>query len=118
MNWMQTHPTHYPTDLTDEEWEYIKSLVPAPKSGKAKRANNLPFEKKVNVIAMLLEGSSIRAIERITGINRNTIMGSIKPRLCGLVRVLPGCRISQAHRLDFWNSLALAWDISSGRWNG
>jgi IS1 family transposase len=37
-------------------------------------ANNLPFEKKVTVISMLAEGSSIRAIERITGVNRNTIM--------------------------------------------
>lgn len=37
MNWMQTHPTHYPTDLTDDEWYYIKALVPAPKSGKGKR---------------------------------------------------------------------------------
>lgn len=37
-------------------------------------ANNLPFEKKVSVISMLAEGTSIRAIERITGINRNTIM--------------------------------------------
>jgi len=36
--------------------------------------NNLPFEKKVNVVSMLAEGSSIRAIERITGIYRNTIM--------------------------------------------
>ncbi|HLH53544.1 MAG TPA: IS5 family transposase [Verrucomicrobiae bacterium] len=34
---MLTHPTHYQTDLTDNEWEYIKSLVPAPKSGKGKR---------------------------------------------------------------------------------
>jgi IS1 family transposase len=37
-------------------------------------ATNLPTEQKVNVIAMLAEGSSIRSIERITGINRNTIM--------------------------------------------
>jgi IS1 family transposase len=36
-------------------------------------ANNLPFEKKVTVVSMLCEGSSIRAIERITGVNRNTI---------------------------------------------
>jgi len=33
---MQTHPTHYPTDLTDEEWDQIKSLVPKPKSGKGR----------------------------------------------------------------------------------
>ena len=37
MGRMQTHPTRYPTDLTDEEWDYIKSLVPAPKSGRGKR---------------------------------------------------------------------------------
>ncbi len=37
-------------------------------------ANKLATEKKVAVISMLAEGSSIRAIERITGINRNTIM--------------------------------------------
>jgi len=34
---MQTHPKNYPTDLTDEEWEQIKSLVPKPKSGRGKR---------------------------------------------------------------------------------
>ena len=47
-------------------------------------AYNLPFEKKVNVIAMLAEGSSIRSIERVTGVNRNTIMNLA-------VRVGNGC---------------------------
>lgn len=37
-------------------------------------ANKLPFEKKVGVVAMLCEGNSIRGIERMTGVNRNTIM--------------------------------------------
>jgi transposase len=37
-------------------------------------ANVLPKEKQIAVIAALAEGSSIRAIERMTGINRNTIM--------------------------------------------
>lgn len=37
-------------------------------------ANKLPIEKKATVISMLAEGASIRSIERITGINRNTIM--------------------------------------------
>jgi len=37
-------------------------------------ANNLKTEKKVAVISMLCEGSSIRAVERITGVNQNTIM--------------------------------------------
>lgn len=36
-------------------------------------ANNLATEKKVMVVSMLAEGSSIRAIERVTGVNRNTI---------------------------------------------
>jgi IS1 family transposase len=37
-------------------------------------ANILKTEKKVAVISMLAEGASIRAIERITGVNQNTIM--------------------------------------------
>jgi len=37
-------------------------------------ANILPKEKQVAVISALAEGSSIRSIERMTGINRNTIM--------------------------------------------
>ena len=37
-------------------------------------ANILPLEKKVMVISMLAEGNSIRSIERMTGVNRNTIM--------------------------------------------
>ena len=37
-------------------------------------ANKLPTEKKVTVISMLAEGASIRAVERITGVNQNTIM--------------------------------------------
>jgi hypothetical protein len=37
-------------------------------------ANKLQTEKKVTVVSMLAEGSSIRSIERVTGVNRNTIM--------------------------------------------
>jgi len=37
-------------------------------------ANNLPTEKKAMAISMLAEGSSIRAIERVTAIHRDTIM--------------------------------------------
>ena len=37
-------------------------------------ANVLKTEKQIAVIAALAEGSSIRSIERITGVNRNTIM--------------------------------------------
>ena len=41
---MQTHP--YPTDLTDEEWNQIQSLVPKPKSGKGKRGRPLQLERR------------------------------------------------------------------------
>jgi len=37
-------------------------------------ANKFQIEKKIAVVSMLCEGSSIRAIERITGVNQNTIM--------------------------------------------
>ena len=37
-------------------------------------ANVLNIDKKIAVIGALAEGSSIRSIERITGIHRDTIM--------------------------------------------
>src|SRR5258706_14930439 len=37
-------------------------------------ANNLETEKKVMAVAMLAEGNSIRSIERVTGVHRDTIM--------------------------------------------
>jgi hypothetical protein len=37
-------------------------------------ANKLPIEKKVTVISLLAEGASIRGVERMTGVNQNTIM--------------------------------------------
>jgi hypothetical protein len=37
-------------------------------------ANNLSTEKKALIIAQLAEGASIRSIERITGVHRDTIM--------------------------------------------
>jgi len=36
--------------------------------------NALPSDKKVMAVSMLCEGSSIRSIERVTGIHRDTIM--------------------------------------------
>ena len=52
MERMQTHPTRYPTDLTDEEWEYIKSLVPASKSGKGKRGRPPALDRRSLVNAI------------------------------------------------------------------
>src|SRR5690242_5998851 len=37
-------------------------------------ANVLKTEKKVAVISMLVEGQSIRSIERVTGVHRDTIL--------------------------------------------
>jgi uncharacterized protein YerC len=36
-------------------------------------ANMLPMEERIAVISALAEGSGIRQIERMTGVNRNTI---------------------------------------------
>jgi hypothetical protein len=36
--------------------------------------NILPFDKQVAVIAALTEGMSIRSVERLTGIHRDTVM--------------------------------------------
>jgi transposase-like protein len=37
-------------------------------------SNNLKPEMKAQAVSMLCEGNSIRAIERITGIHRDTVM--------------------------------------------
>jgi len=37
-------------------------------------SNNLTTDKKIMAISMLCKGSSIRGIERMTGIHRDTIM--------------------------------------------
>jgi len=37
-------------------------------------ANNLGFEKQVQIISALAEDSGIRPIERMTGVHRDTIM--------------------------------------------
>ncbi len=55
-------------------------------------ANNLETEKKVMAVAMLAEGNSIRSIERVTGVHRDTIM-----RLG--VRVGEGCAKIQDERM-------------------
>jgi IS1 family transposase len=58
-------------------YKYVDSNVISVYSNckiKIAMANKLKIEKKVTVISMLCEGSSIRAIERITGVNQNTIM--------------------------------------------
>ena len=52
MGRMQTHPTHYPTDLTNEEWNQIESLVPAPKSGKGKRGRPVQINRRSLLNAM------------------------------------------------------------------
>jgi putative transposase len=49
---MQTHPINYPTDLTDEEWNQIKSLVPAPKSGRGKRGRPIRNDRRTLVNAV------------------------------------------------------------------
>src|ERR1044071_5181667 len=66
MEWMLTRPKDYPKNLTDEEWDQIKGLVPAPKSGKGRRGRP--------------------ALER-----RGLVDGILAPVRCGCAwRLLPG----------------------------
>jgi putative transposase len=66
---MQTHPTNYPTDLTDEEWNQIQSLVPVPKSGKGKRGRPaLDRRSLLNAILYVLRsGCAWRLLPRDFG---------------------------------------------------
>jgi len=55
-------------------------------------ANELKTEKKVLAISMLCEGSSIRSIERVTGVHRDTIM-----RLG--IRMGEGCKVIMDNKM-------------------
>ena len=70
MERMQTHPTHYPTDLTDEEWDYIKSMIPVPKSGTRKRGRPVKLDRRqlVNAIFYIVRsGCAWRLLPREFG---------------------------------------------------
>ena len=62
-----TVPQKYPLTTTNY-WGTVIGI------GRTQMANVLPRAKQVAVISALAEGSGIRQIERMTGINRNTIM--------------------------------------------
>jgi transposase-like protein/IS1 family transposase len=52
----------------------------------------LPLDKAIMCLKMLLEGSSIRSIERLTGVNRNTLMSLLvlvgeRCRMCWIERM-------------------------------
>ena len=66
-------------------------------------ANILKTEKKVAVISMLAEGTSIRSIERVTGVHRDTIM-----RLG--IRVGEGCAMVMDAKMRNLNCRALQCD--------
>jgi len=66
----QTHPTRHPTDLTDEEWDDLKALVPAPKSGKGKRGRPLKLDRRSLVNAICYgnrSGGAGRLLPRALG---------------------------------------------------
>jgi putative transposase len=67
---MQTHPTCYPTDLSDKEWIQIQSLVPAPKAGKAKRGRPPKLDRRrlINAIFYVVRsGCAWRLLPRDFG---------------------------------------------------
>jgi hypothetical protein len=65
-------------------------------------ANALNTDKQIAVIGALAEGSSIRSIERITGVHRDTIM-----RLG--VKVGQGCKALMDFKMQNLLALALKW---------
>ena len=66
-------------------------------------ANNLSPEKQVEIIKALVEGVSIRSIERMTGVHRDTIM-----RL--MVKVGEGCERLQAGMMKDLSTEAIEVD--------
>src|SRR3546814_17628607 len=44
-----------------------------PESSYIRGMNKLPLQKRVQILSMLVEGSSMRSIRRITGVSINTV---------------------------------------------
>lgn len=49
---MQTHPTAYPTDRTDDESNLIEPLVPTPKSGQGQPGRPVTLDRRTLVNAI------------------------------------------------------------------
>jgi len=68
--------------------------------------NNLPREKQIDIIAALSEGMSIRAVERLTGVHRDTIMrlGARVGRGCAELhdRIFVGIRTGRIELDELW----------------
>src|SRR5208282_1222371 len=68
--------------------------------------NNLPRDKQIDIIAALTEGISIRAVERLTSIHRDTIMrlGARVGRGCAELhdRMFVGIRTGRLELDELW----------------
>jgi hypothetical protein len=68
--------------------------------------NNLPREKQIDIIAALAEGMSIRSVERLTGVHRDTIMrlGARVGRGCAELhdRMMVGLRVPRIECDELW----------------
>src|SRR5580692_8444811 len=69
--------------------------------------NNLPRDKQVEIISALTEGMSIRAVERLTGVHRDTIMrlGARVGRGCAELhdRMFVGIRTRRLELDELWS---------------
>jgi len=81
-----------------------------PRSSWIAPINVLPRDKETEVITALTEGCSIRAIERLTGVHRDTIMG-LGVRVgngCGLLHdaMTRGLHVSRIELDEAWSFVA------------
>ena len=68
--------------------------------------NNLPRDKQIEIISALTEGMGIRAVARLTGVHRDTIMrlGARVGRGCAELhdRMMVGIRVSRIECDELW----------------
>ena len=53
---------------------FARTVAGHPQAWIGPAMNILPRDKQIEIIAALTEGMSIRAVERLTGVHRDTIM--------------------------------------------
>ncbi len=80
----------YPSDLTDEEWDRIAPMMPAP--GRTGRPREVAFREVINAIRYLVRsGCGWRMLPIHFGLGKRSILGSVNWHApsCSRVTVRP-----------------------------
>jgi putative transposase len=85
-------PTHYPTDLTDSQWERVNPLLPQPKSGAGMRGRPASDLRRVigGIVYVTKTGCQWRMLPKDFGWYWSTVYGTSTASIKGRVEAADG----------------------------